>query len=111
MGNTNMPSAPNDFSLPMISQKCFSAITDWTDTQFPSASGVMVGLFMPGSTSMISCILSFGAFSNTYFLPYATWIASKRNNSSSRIACFSSDKLLLAINRASLCMMTSTSLS
>ena len=36
MGNTNMPSAPNAFSLPMISQKCFSAITDWTDTQFPS---------------------------------------------------------------------------
>ena len=88
MGNTNMPSAPNDFSLPMISQKCFSAITDWTDTQFPSASGVIVGLFIPGSTSMISSILSFGAFSNTYFLPSATWIASKRNNSSFRIACF-----------------------
>ena len=69
------------------------------------------GLFMPGSTSMISSILSFGAFNNTYFLPSATWIASKRNNSSFRIACFSSDRLLLAINKASLCMMTSTSLS
>ena len=47
IGSTNMPSAPNEFSLPMISQKCFSAMTDWTDTQFPSASGVMVGLFEP----------------------------------------------------------------
>ena len=111
MGNTNMPSAPNDFSLPMISQKCFSAITDWTDTQFPSASGVIVGLFIPGSTSMISSILSFGAFSNTYFLAFRYLDRFETEQQFVQDSLFSSDKLLLAINRASLCMMTSTSLS
>ena len=67
-----MPSAPNDFNLPMISQKCFSEMTDWTETHSPFAKGVTVGLFIPGNTSMMSFNLSYGAFNNTYFFPSAS---------------------------------------
>ena len=91
MGNTKMPCAPSAFSFPMISQKHFWSSTVCTLLQPSVARGIMVGLLMPGSTSMISCTLSVGAFINTYFLSSAAFTASMRNKSCSRISFFSSE--------------------
>ena len=49
-----MPSAPNAFNLPIISQKHFSSSTVCTEHQPSCANGITVGLFIPGSTAMIS---------------------------------------------------------
>lgn len=110
MGDTRMPCAPNSFKRPIISQKRFSSSTVCIEHQFSSAKGMMVGLFIPGNTAVISFTLLFGAFIITYFLSVAERTASIRNNISLRIACLSSSSFQLAISRASLSITTSTSL-
>ena len=109
MGNTKIPSAPNAFSFPMISQKRFSSSTVCTELHPSCANGITVGLFIPGSTSIISFKRSVGAFIKTYFLSSAAFTASIRNKSSFRISFFSSDIFLLPISNASLFITTSTS--
>ena len=100
MGRTKMPCAPSAFRFPIISQKHFH----------PSvASGMMVGLFTPARTSIISFTLSVGAFISTYFLSSAAFTASIRNKSSSRISFFSGVRLGLPISKASLFITISTS--
>ena len=83
IGNTNMPSAPNVLSCPMISQKRFSSSTVWILLQPSVAKGITVGLLIPGSTLMMSFTLSVGAFISTYFLSSAAFTASMRKSSSS----------------------------
>lgn len=110
MGSTRMPSAPSVFSLPMISQKHFSSSTVCTEHHPSCAKGITVGLFMPGSTAMMSFSLSLGAFISTYFLSSAVFTASMRKSSSFKISFFSSQRFLLPMSRASDFITTSTSL-
>ena len=96
MGVTRMPWAPISFSLPIISQKRFWSRTVCTEHHSSSARGMMVGLFRPGSTSMISCRRALGAFMRTYFLSSASLTALKRKSICSRMARFSGGELLVA---------------
>ena len=67
IGVTSMPCAPSSFNLPIISQKRFSSSTVWIEHHSSSARGIIVGLFMPGNTSINSFRRIFGAFIITYY--------------------------------------------
>src|SRR6185295_10467485 len=53
MGMTRIPSAPNDFNWSIFSQKSFSFTTECSEDQPVRVSGMIVGLFIPGITSVI----------------------------------------------------------
>src|SRR5690606_4764892 len=93
----------------MMFQKSFLSITECKELQPDSANGKMVGLFIPGSTLMMSCNLSFGALSKTYRDFRAFKTDCKRNCSLLRMANFSSEIKGDAAKTASDFKMTSTS--
>ena len=93
----------------MISQNRFSSSTVCTEHQPSCANGITVGLFIPGSTAIISSSLSLGAFISTYFLSSAVFTASMRKSNSSNISFFSLLIFLLPISKASDLITTSTS--
>ena len=95
-----MPSAPSSFSLSIFCQKVFSSITEWSELHPFSASGNMVGLFIPGSWAIIWSSLSLGAFSNIYLLLRAASTAFILNTSLSSICRASALMLLTAISTA-----------
>src|SRR5215207_1802455 len=75
IGMIKMPCAPLAFRFSITFQKSFSLITECTELQPFSASGKIVGLFIPGKSLQISSSLSFGAFNNTYLLFFAFFTA------------------------------------
>src|SRR5260370_5270224 len=108
IGTTRIPCAPAPFNRSIMSQKSFSLNTLCTLLQPASASGSTVGLFIPGSSAMISCSLSFGAFNKTYLVLRALFTARMRNRNFSRICCFGSSRYLFRISTACGCNTAST---
>ena len=91
-----IPWAPFALSFSIRFQKSDSSITEWIELHPGSASGRMVGLFIPGNKLQMMSSLLFGAFSNTYLLFFAFFTARIRNKRLSKMIFFSFDSDLLA---------------